>query len=157
MDKVLSSIGTEMLMRILDETGVGITISDPNIEDNPLIYVNKAFEVITGYEKEDVIGKNCRMLQGPESNKDTINLIRQGLEDRTNVDVIIKNYTKQGRTYWNNLHISPIFDGKKNLKYFIGISKDVTETHQKIRSQKTTILELKSLVRRLKNDSDEMP
>jgi PAS domain S-box-containing protein len=102
----------------------GVVITDPNTKDNPIIYVNKGFTTITGYEEKDVIGKNCRFLQGKETNQEELNKIRLAVQKNKPTNVVLKNYKKNGRTFWNELYISPIkYKGKT---YFIGIQQDVT-------------------------------
>lgn len=155
MNKVLSEIGFDLIVKILDEADVGICISDPNQYDNPLIYINKCFLDMTGYSQEDVLNKNCRFLQGSDTNKETVDLIRQAIQDKTSVDVILKNYKKNGSSFWNNLHISPIFDEGK-LKYFLAIQKDITKDYQVQKIQKIKIADQKSRIKQLERDLEKL-
>jgi len=121
----------EYLLDILDQTKVGITITDPNKEDNPVIYVNQTYADTFGYEPEEVIGKNLRYLQGTDRDQEERALIREAIQNKTEISTIIRNYHKSGRLIYNELTISPIFDKKTlQLKYFIGIQKDITYLYQ---------------------------
>lgn len=132
MDKELnysqieSIIGSSALLRSIDMMGVGLAITDPNLEDNPLVYVNKGFENITGYTREEVIMRNCRFLQGEETDKEHLNVIRRAIEQGKSDTVTIKNYRKDGTTFWNQFIISPVYDSDGKPTYFIGLQFDVT-------------------------------
>ena len=117
----------EYLLDILDQTKVGITITDPHQNDNPAIYVNQTYVDTFGYEPEEVIGKNLRYLQGKDNNQEELASIRDAIKNQTEVTTIIRNYHKSGRLIYNQLTISPIFDKKTlKLQYFLGIQKDIT-------------------------------
>jgi len=117
----------EYLLDILDQTKVGITITDPHKKNNPVIYVNQTYANTFGYEPEEVIGKNLRYLQGTDRDQKERALIRDAIQNRVEITTIIRNYHKSGRLIYNELTISPIFDKKTlQLKYFIGIQKDIT-------------------------------
>ena len=121
----------EYLLDILDQTKVGITITDPNKEDNPVIYVNQTYADTFGYEPEEVIGKNLRYLQAKDRDQEERVLIREAIKNKTEITTIIRNYHKSGRLIYNELTLSPIFDKKTlKLKYFIGIQKDITYLYQ---------------------------
>ncbi|MFB6356628.1 MAG: diguanylate cyclase, partial [bacterium] len=113
--------------RAMEATREGITITDPNQEDNPIIYANKGFERITGHNREQVIGKNCRMLQGPDTDENKVNALREAIENAESITLRIKNYRKDGEPFWNELSVNPVFDEDGNLTHFVGIQKDVTE------------------------------
>lgn len=120
------NIDLYLLIKAIDQTGIGVVISNPRLEGNPLIYVNKGFEEITGYASEDVIGKNCRFLQGDKKDQLGLELLRKAIRERTTCEVEIVNYRKNGEEFWNELQITPLFDADGQLEYFIGIQKDVT-------------------------------
>ncbi len=106
----------------------GITIADFSQPDHPLIFVNPAFEKMTGYSLEEVNGKNCRYLQGLDTSQQTqIDMISSAINQQESCLVTIRNYQKNGTLFWNELSISPIFDGKGQLTHYVGIQKDVTE------------------------------
>ncbi|MBE9127236.1 MULTISPECIES: PAS domain-containing protein [unclassified Coleofasciculus] len=116
--------------RALTATNCGIVISDARQVDHPIIYCNPAFEKITGYSQNEVIGRNCRFLQGADTDPEAVAQIRQSLRSHQEVRVVLKNYRKDGTPFWNELTISPIQDAKGCLTHFIGIQTDVTERHQ---------------------------
>jgi len=110
----------------------GVLITDAN---RNVIYVNKGFEKITGYAQDDIIGKNCSILQGAMTEQNAISKIRERLADKKVVNCEILNYKKDGSTFWNELTITPIFDDANVLTNFIGIQNDITK--RKESEQKT--------------------
>lgn len=117
----------QVLTQILDGSVNGITLSDPDIEDNPIVYANKSFERITGYSKEEILGRNCRFLQGRERDQEQIKKIRDAIKNVEPVEVTLKNYRKNGQLFYNRLSITPLFDNEGKLIYFLGVQYDVTE------------------------------
>ncbi len=113
--------------RAMDDIQQGITIADANADDLPVIYVNDAFERITGYPEEEVLGRNCRFLQGPRTDEETVDEIRAGLENEEPVVVEILNYRRDGARFWNQLHLAPIRDESGRVTHYIGLQRDVTE------------------------------
>ena len=116
--------------RALAATSCGIVISDARLFDNPIIYCNPAFLEITGYSQDEVIGKNCRFLQGDDTEPNAIEQIRQSLRTGQEVRVILKNYRKDGTSFWNDLTISPVRDAAGVVTHFIGVQTDITERKQ---------------------------
>jgi rsbT co-antagonist protein RsbR len=104
----------------------GISISDATKPDNPLIYVNPAFEHMTGYTAEDTLGKNCRFLQGPDTDPAAIEAIRAAIREGRSCLVTLLNYRKDGTPFWNEFSIAPIYDDNGTLTNFVGIQQDVT-------------------------------
>ncbi|MBR0658129.1 sensor histidine kinase, partial [Neoroseomonas oryzicola] len=104
----------------------GIVVSDPNRPDCPIVYANPAFHRITGYGPAEVIGRNCRFLQGPATDPASVHAIRRAMAERRPVDVEIVNYRRDGTRFVNELHISPVFAADGRLDYFFGIQHDVT-------------------------------
>lgn len=115
-----------IFMQAVMHSNDGITISDVNQPDNPLIFVNKAFEEMTGYTSEEAINRNCRYLQGNQKNQRNIGVIKEAIRNATSCVVTLRNYRKDGTLFWNELSISPVFDANKKLTHFIGIQKDIT-------------------------------
>ncbi len=104
----------------------GVTISDATQLDNPLIFVNKAFEEMTGYSNEEAINRNCRYLQGKYRNQRSIKIIREAVENATSCLVTLRNYRKDGSVFWNEISMSPIFDANGKLTHFISVQKDIS-------------------------------
>ena len=102
------------------EINHSIVISDPSVKDCPMVYVSKEFCEHTGYKMKEVLGKNCRFLQGPETDPNDIDQIRLAIRCKKKITIDILNYKKNGEKFWNRLRIMPIFDEKKELIYFAG-------------------------------------
>lgn len=113
--------------RSVESSNNGVVISDASKSPFPIIYVNPAFKEITGYQSDDeFIGKSCNFLQGPDTDPQTVEKIRQALHTRREVRVTIRNYRKDGTPFWNDLLISPVRDGDK-VTHFIGLQSDITD------------------------------
>jgi len=125
--------------RAMDDIQQGITIADARADDYPVIYVNDAFERITGYACEEVLGRNCRFLQGPGTAEESLDEIRAALETETSVTVELLNYRRDGTPFWNQLHLAPIRDGSGAVTHYIGLQRDVTE--RKRRFQRLSVLD----------------
>ena len=119
-----------VLSQILDSCVNGITLSDPDKEDNPLVYANEAFELITGYRREDILGRNCRFLQGNDRDQEGIEQIRQAMRENKSVTVTLRNYRKDGELFYNRFSIRPLFDREGRVIYYLGIQYDVTNQVQ---------------------------
>ncbi|WP_089305935.1 SpoIIE family protein phosphatase [Geodermatophilus pulveris] len=113
--------------RAVVATDIAFTISDPRQEDDPLVWVNPSFTRITGYEYGEVVGRNCRFLQGPATDPRTVAEIRDALTAGRPVTTTLLNHRKDGTAFWNQLAISPVFDGEGRLVSFVGVQTDVTE------------------------------
>ncbi|WP_431066806.1 PAS domain-containing protein [Methylotuvimicrobium sp.] len=116
-----------ILTQILDGCVNGITLSDPDLEDNPIVFANEVFEKITGYSCDDIIGKNCRFLQGKDHDQPEIEILREAIRNRRAVEVTLKNYKKNGDLFYNRLSVTPLFDNEGRLIYFLGVQYDITE------------------------------
>jgi PAS domain S-box-containing protein len=121
-----SGIIPQVLTAILDECVNGVTLADPDMEDCPIVYANKAFERLTGYGQDDIIGINCRFLQGEDRTQDARFLIKEAVANNTEVEVTLRNYKKDGTLFHNHLKITPLFDHKNRVIYFLGVQYDVT-------------------------------
>lgn len=119
-----------LFKRSIESSSNGIVISDARQNDLPIIYANKAFEQITGYTSEEILGHNCRFLQGDEfdlSNNQALTEIRQGLDNGTDTSTVLRNFRKDGSPFWNDLYISPMRDEKGDVTHFIGVQNDISE------------------------------
>ncbi|HRQ05144.1 PAS domain-containing protein [Nitrosomonas halophila] len=117
----------QVLSKILDASVNGITLADPDQEDLPLVYANKAFENITGYTQAETIGRNCRFLQGTDRDQPERFRLKAALENREPIEIVLRNYRKNGELFYNHLNITPLFDSSGRLLYFLGVQYDVTE------------------------------
>ena len=116
--------------RALDAAAEGITIADARLPDRPLIYVNEGFERLTGYRREEILGRNCRLLQGPNPDQNVVDEIRRALAAERECMVEIRNYRQDGRPFWNRLSITPVRDDSGTVTHFIGVQSDVTERRE---------------------------
>lgn len=122
-----SGLIPQVLSAILDECVNGVTLSDPDLEDMPIIYANKAFERLTGYSQEEIIGHNCRFLQGDDRDQPEREQIAKALENHEGVEVTLRNYRKDGTLFYNHLKIVPLFDKKQRVLYYLGVQYDITK------------------------------
>ena len=119
-------IDIKLLQAAVMDSRDGITISDFSLPDNPLIFINPAFERMTGYLREEVIGKNCRYLQAGDSDQEGLLVLREALKNGQACIVKLRNYRKDGSMFWNELSMSPIFGRNGEITHFLGIQKDIT-------------------------------
>ncbi|HCT98780.1 MAG TPA: PAS sensor protein [Methylococcaceae bacterium] len=122
-----SGLIPQVLSAILDECVNGVTLADPDLDDAPIIYANKAFERLTGYGQEDIIGLNCRFLQGADREQPARQQIAEAMKNNETVEVTLRNYKKDGTLFHNRLKITPLFDRKNRVIYYLGVQYDITE------------------------------
>ena len=104
-----------------DEQSRACVITDPRLPDNPIVYVTPEFEAHTGYSKEEVLGRNCRFLQGPDTDPAAIAAIRDAVENMQPLEIEILNYRTDGTPFWNNLSIRPVFSRSGSLKSYVAL------------------------------------
>jgi two-component system sporulation sensor kinase C len=104
----------------------GICIADATARDMPIVYVNPAFEKMTGYTSEEIVGNNCRLLQGACHDQPALTTIREALRTRTELLTIVKNFRKDGTPFWNELYLSPVRNAEGVVTHYVGIQSDVT-------------------------------
>lgn len=117
----------ESIIRAVDEAPIGITLSDPSLPDNPMVYVNDAYEELTGYPAENALGRNCRFLQGPDTDEEPVDRMRDAIDKKEPVSVELINYREDGTPFWNQVTIAPISDENGDLSHFVGFQNDVTD------------------------------
>jgi PAS domain S-box-containing protein len=108
-------------------TRMPMVITDPDLEDNPIVFCNEAFQHLTGYDREEIIGRNCRFLQGPRTDRSEVAKVRAAIEAETDVSVDLLNYRKDGSTFWNALYLSPVRNDAGDVVFFFASQLDVTE------------------------------
>lgn len=112
-----------LALQILARSPFALVLADPNLPDSPVVYVNDAFERMTGYARSATIGRNCRFLQGERTDPRAVARLRDALEARREITIDILNYRADGRPFWNRLMIAPLLDPDGALQYFLGIQK----------------------------------
>ncbi|AKN68228.1 histidine kinase [Herbaspirillum seropedicae] len=116
----------DIFFAAVEMTRMPMIVSDPNRPDNPIVFVNNAFINMTGYSSAEVVGKNCRFLQGPETDRSVVAEVRRAVAERREIATELLNYRKNGSTFWNALFISPVYDQQGNLKYFFSSQLDIS-------------------------------
>jgi PAS domain S-box-containing protein len=123
---VRSLDAADPFVAIFNDANLPMAISDPTLVDNPVIYVNSAFERLTGYPQPEVVGRNCRFLQGPETRAEDVARIREAVAKTERIEVDLLNYRKDGTPFWNRLLVAPVLDQNRQLRYCIASQHDVT-------------------------------
>ena len=116
-----------LLERAVTASTNSIVISDPNQPDDPLVYVNPAFERTTGYTAEEVLGRNCRFLQDEDRDQPAVGELRAAVHEGRHCSVVLRNYRKDGTLFWNELSIYPVRDEEHRVTNFVGVQNDITE------------------------------
>ena len=129
-----------VLLRNAIEASNNVVIrTDPNLPDNPIVYVNQGFETLTGYDRNEVLGRNCRFLQGDDHDQQGVRQLREAILLRESVKVELRNYRKDGSMFWNELYVTPIFEGG-SLTYFLGVQNDIT-VRKEVEGNRTLMLQ----------------
>ncbi|QCU91110.1 PAS domain-containing protein [Thiomicrorhabdus sediminis] len=143
-----------LLLQLVENAQDGVVVSEKEGDDTILIYVNPAFEKLTGYSADEILYQDCRFLQGDDRKQQAVEQIRQAIDKKEPLRTIIKNYRKDGSAFWNELSITPFFDEVDELEYFIGIQKDVSEEvvlKEKLAQAESKIALLEAELATLKN------
>jgi len=134
--------GTDPFTAAVRATRMPMVIANPREADNPIVFANDAFCRLTGYAREEILGRNCRFLQGPESDPATVDRIPAAIKAREPIEVDIRNHAKDGRPFWNRLLIAPVYDANGDVAYFFASQFDVTvdrdnlaEANEKLRAE----------------------
>ena len=123
---LLPDISASLLAKAVDQSVDGIIITDARKPDLPLVYVNVGFEKMTGYSSREVLGKNCRFLQGEDRMQPSIEVVREAVKNGESCVVMLRNFRKDGSLFWNEFNMSPVRDTAGVVTHFIGVLKDVT-------------------------------
>lgn len=116
----------DIFFAAVQTTRMPMIVTDPNLPDNPIVFANEAFIRMIGYSSEELIGENCRFLQGKDTDRQTIAAIRSAIAERREIATEVLNYRKDGASFWNALFISPVYDRDGNLVYFFASQLDVS-------------------------------
>ncbi|MCS4504864.1 PAS sensor domain-containing protein [Arhodomonas aquaeolei] len=122
----VDSLDPVLLQRLLDASNDGIVVAEQEGDDHILIYVNEAFERLTGYHRDEILFRDCRFLQNEDRDQPGLATLRTAMAADRPCRVVLRNYRKDGSLFYNELSITPVFNDEDRLTYFIGIQKDVT-------------------------------
>ncbi len=146
-------INAKLLQLVVNASNDGIVVAEQEGDDNILIYVNPAFERLTGYHSDDILYQDCRFLQAGDRDQAGLAAIRQAVKDNRPCRQIIRNYRKDGSPFWNELSITPVFNEGDQLTYYIGIQKDVTEqveATERVKKLEAEVAELQAELAKLR-------
>ena len=133
------------------QTRMAICLCDPKQDDLPIVFANRAFRRLTGYSEEEIVGRNCRFLQGPKTDPEPIARIREAIANEDVVVVELQNYRKNGTTFWNALHLGPIYNDQGELVYFFGSQWDVSDVRAARAEERHAKEMARELSHRMKN------
>ena len=121
---------SDIFFAAVKTTRMPMIVTDPRQPDNPIVFCNEAFSFMTGYSEEEILGTNCRFLQGPETDRDVVAQVRAAVERRDEIAVELLNYRKNGSTFWNALFVSPVYDDAGQLVYFFSSQLDISRRRE---------------------------
>jgi len=150
-DDRFSGASGVLFEQAMAQTRMAICLCDPHAKDMPIVFANRAFRRLTGYSEEEVIGRNCRFLQGPKTDPEPIARIREAIAHEDVVVVELLNYRKNGTTFWNALHLGPIYSDKGELVYFFGSQWDVSDVRAARAEERHAKEMARELSHRMKN------
>jgi PAS domain S-box-containing protein len=154
-----SMINAQLLQMVINASNDGIVIAEKEGEqDNILIYVNPAFERLTGYTSEEILYQDCRFLQSGDRDQDALQLIREALDSGGSCREILRNYRKDGTPFWNELSLSTVKNPSDGQTYFVGVQKDVTvqvKAQQRVTQLEAQVAELEKELAALKATNGE--
>ncbi len=151
-DDQFSGASGVLFEQAMAQTRMAMCLTDPHDPDDAIIFSNRAFRELTGYSEEEITGKNCRFLQGPDTDPAAIAKIRKAIEDEDVTVVELVNYRKNGEKFWNALHIGPIYNSEGELLYFFGSQWDVSD----VRAARAEELYAKEMARELSHRMKNM-
>lgn len=142
--KLADKVQKMLMEEMLDGSRVSALVTDPSLEDNPIIYANRTFAKMTGYSQEETLGRNCRFLQGEETDHSSVMKIRKAIAKKEPITLVVKNYKKDGTLFWNRLSIRPVT--LEDTCYFIGTQTDVTIQHRQMEELHSKDTEIEQLM-----------
>ena len=149
-------INAQLMQMVIDASNDGIVIAEREGKDLPLIYVNPAFERMTGYSRDEILYQDCRFLQSGDRDQSGLIAIREALRAGVNCRETLRNYRKDGTPFWNELSLSTTYNPADKQTYSVGVQKDVTvqvKTQQRVAQLEAQVAELKAELATLKTTS----
>ena len=143
--------GRRLLGLAVEASSNGIVLTDATRDDNPIIYVNPAFERITGYPAEEVLGRNCRFWRDLREEQPGLDGLRAAVEAGGEWTGVLRNYKKDGTPFWTELHLSPVRDGEGTITNYIGVQNDVTDRRHAQEERLKVSAEYEKIIRILPN------
>ena len=140
-------INAKLLQLVIDASNDGIVVAEQEGEDNILIYVNPAFERMTGYSSDEILYQDCRFLQAGDRDQPALALIRDALNRRRSCREVLRNYRKDGTPFWNELSLSTVLNANDQQTYIIGVQKDVSaqvRAEQRVQKLENQVAELQA-------------
>jgi PAS domain S-box-containing protein len=131
-------VGTDPFVAAVRATRMPMIITNPRLADNPVVFANNAFCRLAGYTREEILGRNCRFLQGPETEPAAIRRIREAVQRAEPIEIDIRNHRKDGEPFWNRLLMAPVYDTKGVLAYFFASQVDVTIERERLQGLETS-------------------
>jgi PAS domain S-box-containing protein len=131
------SHGNDPFAEAVRATRMPMVISDPRLPDNPVVFANAAFCRLTGYARAEIIGRNCRFLQGPETDPEAVARIRAAVQEARPIEIDIRNHRKGGESFWNRLLMAPVYGADGKLAYFFASQVDVTIERERLAGLET--------------------
>jgi PAS domain S-box-containing protein len=132
-----ADVGTDPFVAAVRATRMPMIITDPRLPDNPIVFANESFCRLTGYARGEILGRNCRFLQGPETDRAAVARIRNAVAAATSIEIDIRNHRKDGTAFWNRLLMAPVRDADGNLAYFFASQVDVTIEREQLEGLQT--------------------
>ena len=123
---MVSTLPPEAVSRAVAALSDGVVLTDPNLPDHPIVWTNDAFLELTGYRRDEVVGRNCRFLQGPQTDQRAVQRIREAVANREDFHDALLNYRKDGTAFWNALTVSPVLDADGRLVNFVAAQSDIS-------------------------------
>ena len=122
----IASHRNDIFFAAIETTRMPMLVTDPRQEDNPIIFANRAFLSMSGYRNDEIVGHNCRFLQGPGTSRAAVKEIAEAVADRREISIELLNYRKDGSSFWNALYVSPVFNEDKEVVYYFASQLDVS-------------------------------
>ncbi|KHK64628.1 MULTISPECIES: PAS domain-containing protein [Pseudomonas] len=151
-------INAHLMQLVINASNDGIVVAEKEGEDNILIYVNPAFERLTGYGRDEILYQDCRFLQSGDRDQPSLESIRMALKEGGSCRQILRNYRKDGTPFWNELSLSTVKSEADGHTYFVGVQKDVTvqvRAQQRITQLEAELAEARQTIARLNATNGE--